>query len=153
MTDPTHTPFAQPDPAAGTPVAGASPEAPPFNPYATPEPGPASAPEAPPTPPAAPVARKGGHGGPRVPAVLVLVLAPVLAVAMFAGGVFIERSGALGAPVDSPAPAASGAPSGRSGPLCPNRNPQGRMLWLPRNTFSGSTRRLTSARRSYVACG
>jgi carboxyl-terminal processing protease len=116
MTDPTHTPFAQPDPAtAGAPGAGASPEAPPLNPYATPEPGPAAAPEAPPTPPAAPVARKGGHGGPRVPAVLVLVLAPVLAVAMFAGGVFIERSGALGfAPSDSPAPTASGAPSADS---------------------------------------
>ena len=113
MTDPTHTPYAQPDPApAGAPAAGASSEAPPLNPYVAPEPGPVAGPDAPPTPPAAPVARKGGHGGPRVPAVLVLLLAPVLAVAMFAGGVFIERSGALGiSPADSPAPTASGAPS------------------------------------------
>jgi carboxyl-terminal processing protease len=37
------------------------------------------------------------------------VLAPVLAVAMFAGGVFMERTGVLGAPASTPA--ASGAPS------------------------------------------
>ena len=50
---------------------------------------------------AAPVARPVPNqgAGRRVPAALVLVLAPVLAVVVFAGGVFAERTGVLGAPV------------------------------------------------------
>ena len=41
---------------------------------------------------------------------IVLVLAPVLAITMFAGGVFVARTGALGAPVAaSPAPSAAAA--------------------------------------------
>src|SRR4051812_33990892 len=73
---------------------------------------PAAQPAYPATQPTAPVTRPGGYGGPRVPAALLLVLAPVLAVAMFAGGVFMERSGALGAPVATPA--ATLAPSADS---------------------------------------
>ncbi len=130
MTDPTHDPTARLDAAP----AAASPDAPPFAPTASPPPfgtGPQPALRPEPAPvaggapvdpapveggapldpvPVAPVAaRRGGHGGARVPAALVLVLAPVLAVAMFAGGVFVERTGVLGAP--SASPVASSAPS------------------------------------------
>ncbi len=61
-------------------------------------------------PPPAPVRPKpsGGYGGGRVPGALVLVLAPVLAVVMFAGGVVYERSGVLGAPTT---PAVSAGPA------------------------------------------
>ena len=127
MTDPTPDPFARPDAAQ----ADASPDAPPpFAPpdassaypmpdtgtaYQAPEPGPVPAPS-PEGPPAAPPAvRQGRSGGLRVPAVLVLVIAPVLAVAMFAGGVFVERTGVLGAPAAaSQAPAPSGSPAADS---------------------------------------
>jgi carboxyl-terminal processing protease len=67
--------------------------------------------DAPPSgPPPAPVlqpVRSAGFGGGRVPASLVLVLAPVLAIVMFAGGVFAGRSGAVGA-----SPEAVGASAG-----------------------------------------
>jgi carboxyl-terminal processing protease len=58
-----------------------------------------------------PVKRSGGFGGGKVPGALVLVLAPVLAIVMFAGGVLAERTGALGTasgPIATGAPAASG---------------------------------------------
>src|SRR5690349_2656403 len=59
-------------------------------------------------PTARPAFRQGNGGGLRVPAALVLIIAPVLAVAMFAGGVFVERAGVLGAPAsDAPAPSSS----------------------------------------------
>jgi carboxyl-terminal processing protease len=111
MTDPTSDPTA---PAGDRyPAADAYASPPPAYPapaYPATEPGGAAAPDLAPVPaPVAPVTRSGGYGGPRVPAALLLVLAPVLAVAMFAGGVFVERSGALGAPVATPAP--TGAPS------------------------------------------
>jgi carboxyl-terminal processing protease len=122
MTDPTPDPVARPDaaPAAAAPDArpfAASASPPPFPAsdgrpaaYLAPEPDPAPSPDAAPVKAAAPAVRdNGGYGGSRVPAALVLVLAPVLAVAMFAGGVFLERSGALGAPAASPA--ATGAPT------------------------------------------
>src|SRR3954468_6289839 len=115
MTDPTSDPTApaadrypaaQPGYPASQPVYPA-----PGSGYPATEPGVAVAPDpaAVPPPPTAPVTRSGGYGGPRVPAALLLVLAPVLAVAMFAGGVFVERSGALGAPAATAAP--TGAPS------------------------------------------
>ena len=61
-------------------------------------------------PPPAPTApRSTGYGSRRVPAALVLVLAPVLAVVTFAGGAFVERAGVLGGPaIEQP----SGAPAG-----------------------------------------
>ena len=71
----------------------------------------------PPAPVLAPVKRSGGFGGGRIPGALVLVLAPVLAVVMFAGGVAAERSGALGpstapaATAETAGPAASGSTS------------------------------------------
>jgi carboxyl-terminal processing protease len=105
MTDPTSDSLA-PDAAP----AAAVPDAAPF-PASTGAPGAVQAHDGPPAAP--PAVRPGTSGGPRVPAALVLVLAPVLAVAMFAGGVFVERTGALGAPADSPAPP-SGAPSAGS---------------------------------------
>ncbi len=100
MIDPTSTPDA-PLPVPGTaaePTALASPDAQPFAP--------------PPAPVIAPARRSGGFGGGLVPGALVLVLAPVLAVVMFAGGVFAERSGAFGsglAAAATPSPAASGS--------------------------------------------
>jgi carboxyl-terminal processing protease len=107
MTDPTHNP----DPPA--PVPGAAPEP---TAWASPDAQPWSAlPAAPPAPPVTePVKRSGGFGGGRVPGALVLVLAPVLAVVMFAGGVFAERTGALGTaslPLPTFAPTASGEAS------------------------------------------
>ncbi len=106
MTDPTPNPDAPATAPAATPepTAWASPN---------PQPMPAflSAPEGPPPAPVlTPVRRSGGFGGGKVPGALVLVLAPVLAVVMFAGGVFAERTGALGTasrPVSTAAPTAS----------------------------------------------
>jgi carboxyl-terminal processing protease len=104
MTDPT------PNLDASTPVPGVTPEPTAWaTPYPLPAPAPSSGP--PPAPVLAPVKRSGGFGVGRVPGALVLVLAPVLAIVMFAGGVFVERSGAIGAPVApvaTPSPAASG---------------------------------------------
>ena len=81
------------------------------DPNLTPDPSTAWAvdpqPVAPPPAPAR-VKPSGGYGGGRVPGVLVLVLAPVLAVVMFAGGVLSERSGVLGAPT---VPAVSAGPA------------------------------------------
>jgi carboxyl-terminal processing protease len=121
MTDPTSDPFARPDaaPAAATPDAPPAPALsdapatfrPPVDAAASqaPEPGPAPAADG---PPAAPPVVRHGSAGPRVPAALVLVIAPVLAVAMFAGGVFVERTGVLGAPAsEAPPPTGSSAPS------------------------------------------
>src|SRR3954454_21694587 len=118
MTDPTSDPTAPAAdryPAAQPGYPAAQPAYPaPGSGYPATEPGVAVAPDPaavppPPTAQTAPVARSGGYGAPRVPAALLLVLAPVLAVAMFAGGVFVERSRALRAPPATPAP--TGAPS------------------------------------------
>src|SRR5262245_29522068 len=101
MTEPTS------DPAAADPFAAAEPHpTPPSAPGFPPAPAPGLPPVPAPSPASAP--RSSGYGGPRVPAALVLVLAPVLAVAVFAGGVFAERNGVLGAP----AAVATQAPSG-----------------------------------------
>jgi carboxyl-terminal processing protease len=110
MTDPTFDPSARPDAVPAAAPDAPSPVTPTGGPPATAAPEPAPAPA---LPPAAPAPRAGGNGGPRVPAALVLVLAPILAIAMFAGGVFVERTGALsssGAPA-AESPAASGAPA------------------------------------------
>jgi carboxyl-terminal processing protease len=80
------------------------------DPNLNPEPSTAWAVDPPPVaPPPAPVRVKpsGGFGGGRVPGALVLVLAPILAVVMFAGGVVYDRSGVLGAPTP---PAVSAGP-------------------------------------------
>lgn len=116
MTDPNlnahapePVPGPAPEPTAWASSASASPDAPSW--AAAPVP---AAPTPPPAPVLQPVRRSGGFGGGRVPAAMVLVLAPVLAVVMFAGGVFAERTGALGSPSQpstSAAPAASDAPA------------------------------------------
>jgi carboxyl-terminal processing protease len=117
MTDPTHDPFARPD-AAAPPAYPAAPPAvpatwaeaagaPPPPAGATPLEPAAPVVVAPPPAPAAP--RSSGYGARRVPAALVLVLAPVLAVVTFAGGAFVERAGVLGGPaIEQP----TGAPTG-----------------------------------------
>lgn len=107
MTDPTLPPDAS-APVPGTtpePTAWASPSA------AEAIGSPAAPSSPPPAPVLTPVKRSGGFGGGKVPGALVLVLAPVLAIVMFAGGVFAERTGALGTaarPVATSAPVASG---------------------------------------------
>ncbi|HYO43309.1 MAG TPA: S41 family peptidase [Candidatus Limnocylindrales bacterium] len=105
MTDPTH------NPDAPAPVPGEAPEPTAWAASPDSQPWPASPSVPPPAPVLVPVRRSGGFGGGRVPGALVLVLAPVLAVVMFAGGVLAERSGALGTaslPVSTSAPTASG---------------------------------------------
>ena len=120
MTDPTHNPDA-PAPVPGAapePTAWASPDSQPWaaspespQPWAASPVSPVSPATPPPAPVLVPVKRSGGFGGGKVPGALVLVLAPVLAIVMFAGGVFMERSGALGTasrPVATAGPTASG---------------------------------------------
>lgn len=76
MTDPTSRPAGHPLPPG--PPASLPPDAPP-----TPPPG----------PPGSPFAGPPATAGSTVPRALVLVLAPVLAVVMFAGGVLVGRTG------------------------------------------------------------
>ncbi len=111
MTQPNLTPDAPapvPGPApAPTAWAAPSPESAPPTPIVVSGPPPAPAVEK--------VRRSGGFGGGRVPGALVLVLAPVLAVVMFAGGVFAERTGALGpgqVAAATASPTASGSTAG-----------------------------------------
>ena len=116
MTDPNADP-AVPTPAAPSPWA--PPAAPvPTNAWAPPAaPGPDATTAHSPEPPSAPATQpvlpspvppSPGYGSRRVPIALVAVLAPVLAVVVFAGGVFAERTGALGTtavtPTATPAP-------------------------------------------------
>jgi len=90
MTDPT------PDPAS--PIEGTSPVPPPAPPLP-------AAPQLSPTPPS-----DGGWGGGKVSRGLVVVLAPVLALVMFASGVFVARSAApVGTVVASASPTAAGS--------------------------------------------
>lgn len=101
MTEPTA------DPAAAAAPVPQPPAAPAPVPYRPPAGDPSGWPSTEPAPSAIPApvvepVRAGGHGGRRVPAALVMVLAPVLAVVVFAGGVFVERTGVLGAPVATP---------------------------------------------------
>jgi carboxyl-terminal processing protease len=87
MTDPNLTPDAPP------PVP--APAAPSPNPWAI-DPGLGTRTQ-PLTPPPAPVpVRPSGFGGARVPLSVLLVLAPVLAVVMFAAGAFAAGTGSLG---------------------------------------------------------
>jgi carboxyl-terminal processing protease len=109
MTEPTADPAAT---AASIPQPPAAPSTDPYGPAGGQPTTEAFAPvpTEPVAPPVgAPAARPTHSREPRrVPAALVLVLAPVLAVVLFAGGVFAERTGVLGAP--PVAPAASAAP-------------------------------------------
>jgi carboxyl-terminal processing protease len=86
----------------------AAPAAPPVAPTAaTAEASPLSPPPAPPAVP--PGSRRSAS---RVPLALVLVLAPVFAVLVFAGGVLADRSGSLFASATAPTVAASSQPAG-----------------------------------------
>lgn len=115
MTDPTQpldAPRAGVDPSlpapAADPAAGASPAGTDTAAWAV-EPQPLVPPPAP-----APL-KRSGFGGGRVPGALVMVMAPVLALVMFSGGVFAGRSGILG-PEMGPLPTAVTAGPGASAP-------------------------------------
>lgn len=103
------------DASARTETENAAPAAPPaWTPSPSPAPPPVFTPLPQPIPAPQPLAAppaKGGWGERSVSRGLVLVLAPVLAIVMFAGGVFVARTDALGAPV-----AASPAASAAAGP-------------------------------------
>jgi carboxyl-terminal processing protease len=104
MSDPTTRP--------DLPPPGTAPAQPPTDPAAPMTTAWAADPQ-PLAPPPAPVpARPSGFGGPRVPAALVAILAPVLAIVMFAGGMAAGSSGPL--PVNGPLEAgtATARPSG-----------------------------------------
>lgn len=102
--DQSGAPAPVPDPVPASPEAHTPPAAPapPFEPFAAP----GSVPPAPPISAAPPPS--GGWGGGTISKGLVAVLAPVLAVVMFAGGVFVERTAShISQP---PAPTASATP-------------------------------------------
>lgn len=107
MTDPTNAP--------GQPAPGMPPAQPPLGPGVQPPPGALPTDPRPMGPPPAPVpVRPAGFGGPRVPAVLVAILGPVLAIVIFAAGVAAGgpggplATGPLEAGTTTPRP--SGAP-------------------------------------------
>lgn len=126
-------PFAPP-PADEPGAAPAGPQASPWSPSATPPAQPAPADIAPPPPPGAvggPVPVEGNappapprlpsHGtGGGVPKILVAVLAPVLAIVMFAGGLALGQSGSVGPATGAGQPSASSpgtaSPSGSPTP-------------------------------------
>ncbi len=84
-----------------------------------PEPGPAPVVAAPPTlsPPAQPPPAPPASRPRRISDLLVVVLVPILAVAMFVAGVFVDRSGVLGEPGLTVAATASPAVSGPNAEL------------------------------------
>jgi len=87
MTDPTTPPDLPPPGAGPAPTSSPPPTLPVVPGVGTPAPQPLTPPPAP-TPP-----RRSGFGGPRVPAAVLLVLAPVLAIVMFAAGMAAGSSG------------------------------------------------------------
>jgi carboxyl-terminal processing protease len=102
MTD--QTPGVDAEPTAA--LAASLPAAPAAAPLAAPVEAPPLAP-----PPAPSTAPRSGRSASRVPLALVLVLAPVFAVLVFAGGVFADRSGSLFGPAAAPTAAASSQPA------------------------------------------
>ncbi len=110
---------AAPAPPAAPPTSGSGePPAPPAPPVAPDAPDSASAVDdtAPPPPPRLQPAAGGG-----VPKILVAVLAPILAIVMFAGGLAVGNSGALTLAPGGPSTASSSGGPGPSASLTPDQ--------------------------------